>query len=263
MISSLEQFNAAIRDIRKDSAEATEILFRGQVDSSWMVKSTLERIGIPKIPCSEYYLFIDKIKPLINPFIESKYQRKATTAGYPINFGEYDKTSWSLPELEYLTYLRHHGFPTPIIDWTKSPYVALFFSCEDFATSRTDGKVFVYSKSNAASVEGSSIPTLQTIGEYVETDKRHVAQQSKYLVPIIYLKEWQFITFGTVSLAKQAFYTVKELEIESDAKAGIIRELTVMNINRFTMYLSEDSLIRNYADVFALEYMDKLKGRNC
>ena len=48
-------------------------------------------------------------------------------------------------------------------------------------------------------------------------------------------------------------YDFVEIEIANEAKISIIKELRKMNINRYTMYLDEDSLIRNFADEFSLE----------
>ena len=35
---------------------------------------------------------------------------------------------WDFPGGGYLAYLRHHGFPSPLLDWTKSPYIAAYFA---------------------------------------------------------------------------------------------------------------------------------------
>src|SRR5579871_975887 len=35
------------------------------------------------------------------------------------------------PGYDYMAYLRHHGFPSPLLDWTRSPYVAAFFAFRD------------------------------------------------------------------------------------------------------------------------------------
>jgi hypothetical protein len=32
------------------------------------------------------------------------------------------------PGYEYMAYLRHHGFPSPLLDWTRSPYIAAYFA---------------------------------------------------------------------------------------------------------------------------------------
>lgn len=253
MIESLKQFDEEIERIKKENTACSKTLYRGQVDSSWEIISSLERIGIEEISCKEYYSHIDKLKPLINPLIKNKFTRKMTPSGYPFKFDEYDEGSWNLPEMEYLTYLRHHGFPTPIIDWTESHYVALFFACEDFAKSKSNGKVFVYNEIINGRIGGDNIPNLGRIGRYVETDKRHFAQQAQYLIPVMYEKEWKLITFKKVKEDKTNNYDFIEIEIVNDAKRTIIKELRKMNINRYTMYLDEDSLIRNFADELSLK----------
>ena len=98
--------------------------------------------------------------------------------------GDHEKHPYIFPEVEYLIYLRHHGFPAPIIDWTASQYIALFFACEDFANSKTDGKVFFYKHTITNQNPGE--PWLEIIFPSVETDRRHFSQQCWYLLPQIY-----------------------------------------------------------------------------
>lgn len=253
IINTLKQFDEETERIKAKCPDGSVILYRGQVDSSWKIRSSLERVGTEEISCKEYYRHIDKLKPLINPLIKNKFIRKMTPSGYPFKFDEYDSGSWSLPEMEYLTYLRHHGFPTPLIDWTESHYIALFFACEDFANSKTNGKVFVYNEETNGHIGGNDVPDLKRIGRYVETDKRHFAQQSQYLLPVIYDQEWKLIIFRRVIEDKANTYNFVEIEIAREAKRAIIKELRRMNINRYTMYLDEDSLIRNFADEWSIE----------
>jgi hypothetical protein len=257
-IKNLKQFDKEIeRIITVAQTERTKFLYRGQPDSSCEITSSLERYEVEEISCKEYYQHIDSLKPLINPLIKNKFIRRMTAAGYPFEFDDYGPGSWSLPEMEYLTYLRHHGFPTPIIDFTGSRYIALFFACENFVNSTTNGKVFVYADGgNVGKLGGNDIPDLRRIGRYVETDKRHFAQQSQYLIPLIFEKEWKFISFKRVIGDKTNKYPFFEIEIVNEAKKAILNELRGMNINRYTMYLDEDSLIRNFADEFSLQ-----KGR--
>lgn len=187
MIKSVKEYTDEIDRLAKDNTSCN-FLYRGQADADWEIKSTLERSRINEIACDEYYREVDKYKPLLNPVAGSRFERKFDRAGYNFNFDTYEEGSWELPEMEYLAYLRHHGFPTPLIDWSASPYVALFFACEDFCESETNGKVYVYLPPKIK-FGGSNVCELRHIGKYVEAGKRHFAQQSEYLIPIVYHRE--------------------------------------------------------------------------
>jgi len=251
MISTLEEYTAEIKRIDSELDASESNLYRGQSDSNWEIKTSLQRHGVDRISCEKYYSLIDRYKPLINPIIDCKFERKFTTAGYPFDFKEYDEGSWILPEMEYLTYLRHHGFPTPLLDWSSSPYVALFFACEDFHSSKTNGKVFVYAPLKMR-IGANDIPYLRHIGRFVEAGKRHFAQQSEYLLPTVYNTSWNFITFKEVIEDTSNPHTVQEIEINNDSKKELMIDLKKMNISRYTMYLDEDSLIKGFADEWAL-----------
>jgi hypothetical protein len=252
MISTIEAYAAEINRIVSDMGDKSCILYRGQRNSGWEIKSSLERQGKNRITCEEYYKLIDRYKPLLNPVIDRKFERRSNLGGYTFDFEEYEEGSWGLPEMEYLTYLRHHGFPTPLIDWSVSPYVALFFACEDFLESKTSGKVFVYAPPKIR-LGGNDIPDLRHIGRYVEAGKRHFAQQSEYLIPTVYVTEWEFISYKEVIQSCKNEHSIIEVEICNNSKAKIMTELSRMNINRYTMYLDEDSLIKTFADEWALQ----------
>ena len=48
-------------------------------------------------------------------------------------------------------------------------------------------------------------------------------------------------------------HVLREIIISKDVKAKLMKELNEMNINRYTMYLNEDALIKSLADEWALE----------
>jgi len=252
MIETINDYREEILII-KNQLDQGHMLFRGQINHSWEIKSSLERHGIEAIECNKYYSLIDRYKPLINPLIENRFERRSTREGYPFNFKEYEEGSWELPEMEYLAYLRHHGFPTPMIDLSYSCFIALFFACEDFnKEEKEDGKVFLYSPPSIW-VSENDIPDLRKIGRYVEAGKRHFAQQSQYIIPVQFDSEWKFISFRKVIDHAQNVHEFKEIKISKDVKAKLMKELNEMNINRYTMYLNEDALIKSFADEWALE----------
>jgi len=211
MIETISDYKEEILKFKSELDEGRELLFRGQSNYSWEIRSSLERHGIETIACEKYYSLIDRYKPLINPFIEKRYERKLTEAGYPFDFKEYEKGSWTLPEMEYLAYLRHHDFPTPLIDLSMSCFIALFFACEDFnQETKIEGKVFLYSPPRIR-IGGNDVPDLRKIGRYVEAGKRHFAQQSQYVIPTVYDSEWKFITFKNVIESKKNDHKLHEI----------------------------------------------------
>jgi hypothetical protein len=254
MIETINDYREEILKFKGELGQERVTLFRGQSNHSWGIKSSLERHGIDLIECEQYYKIIDRYKPLINPLIENRYERRSTRSGYPFAFNEYEEGSWELPEMEYLAYLRHHGFPTPLIDLSSSYFVALFFACEDFnqVDKKQDGKIFLYSPPKFTR-GGNNVPGLRRIGKFVEAGKRHFAQQSQYLIPVEYDYEWKFITFRKVIEDKNNKHELRELTISKDYKSKLMKELHEMNINRYTMYLNEDALIKSLADEWALE----------
>lgn len=253
MVETIKDYREEILKFKSELDQGRLTLFRGQSNHSWKIQSSLERYGIEIIECEKYYRIIDRYKPLINPLIENRYERKATSSGYPFDFKEYEEGSWKLPEMEYLAYLRHHGFPTPLIDLSSSYLIALFFACEDFnQETKVDGKIFLYSPPQTR-VGGNDIPDLRRIGRYVEAGKRHFAQQSQYLIPTVFDSEWKFITFKKVIESRKNNHELREITISKDVKAKLMKELNDMNINRYTMFLNEDALIKSLADEWALE----------
>ncbi len=250
MISDINEYISKIQSIKSSTGHNDSILYRGQSDSGWKIETSLERYGKKRIGCNDYYLQIDAYKTLINPLVDRKFKRETTRAGYPFDFNQYEKGSWELPEMEYLAYLRHHGFPTPLIDWSRSLHIALFFACEDFNKTKTDGKVFVYIPPKIRS-GGNDVPDYRHIGRYVEVGKRHLAQQSEYLIPIVYTSEWEFIPFKEVAGRDVNDHKIIEIIVNKSSKANIMKDLDDMNINRYTMYMDQDSLIKSLADEWA------------
>lgn len=105
------------------------MLFRGQSDASWQLQTTLERYPVRILNAGDYYLAISAAKLQIETYTNQSWEildflgYKTMLESKKDTFGLFD-----FPAYEYMVYLRHHGFPSPLLDWTFSPYVAAFFA---------------------------------------------------------------------------------------------------------------------------------------
>lgn len=115
--SSWEDFGSVIRVLRY--GKTADRIYRGQHDPSWTLQSRFERsLSATKASFPSLRFPGDSFEQL--------------RSGYLARFREYVAgTGWAAPGLDedQLWALgRHHGLITPLLDWTRSPYVAAFFA---------------------------------------------------------------------------------------------------------------------------------------
>ncbi|MCI5115728.1 MAG: FRG domain-containing protein [Candidatus Electrothrix sp. AW1] len=105
--------------IEKINSFPNHYIYRGHSNSSWFMQTTLERGAGAKFS---------------KEFAE-KYERYSKDE-FLARFHLYDKENVSPKTLlEWLSIMQHYGVPTRLLDFTTSPYAALYFSLETYDTS--------------------------------------------------------------------------------------------------------------------------------
>ncbi|MGY4501998.1 hypothetical protein ACVWYH_005955 [Bradyrhizobium sp. GM24.11] len=155
------------------------------------------------------------------------------------------------PHYAYMAYLRHHGFPSPLLDWSGSPYVAAYFAFAEPAGENV--AIYVYRERGPGGFKlgGSDEPSIRQLGPYVSGPKRHFAQKSQYTV----CTHWNegapcFWSHDDVCQAydpKAQFQQdiISKFVLPRSERDSVLKELDDYNLNAFTLFGSEESLMQS------------------
>jgi hypothetical protein len=155
-------------------------LFRGHAKESWKLKTTLERYSEKVYSITDFYEILLSVKPAVASFTS-----KSWNLDPKLRIDE--KYYGPPPGYDFMIYLRHHGFPSPLLDWSRSPYIAAFFAFQprlEKDESNIAIYVFVeyYERSEKVSPRRADYAHIIGLGPYVQTHKRHFIQQCEYTI---------------------------------------------------------------------------------
>jgi len=223
--------------------------FRGQQDATWPLQSSLSRY--------------------LDAFIQNKgtwrmreerairiFRRKA--------HNYLDKSAVLDDDLRCLGLMQHHGAPTRLLDFTKSPFVAAFFALE---IAVTDAAVFALNTpvlwDGNATPQGKPELTREAIdprrkgnferyflqndneiiwiGEPTEMDRRLVAQSGTFVMPGVLDKPLDEI------LSQYPFEStlIKKIVLPQSIRQEAMRALYRMNITNATLFPDLDGLAKS------------------
>jgi hypothetical protein len=259
-LSKWSDFKGSLQSIREEHGylrhedeviREHDILYRGHGNSDWKLLTTLERFSNEHWNVDKYCRAITRCAPQIESFTGTKWDLPTYPEIQKELKDNFDKVRVHLPAYTYWVYLRHHGFPSPLLDWTKSPYIAAFFAFSQH-TASDNVAIFAYIE-RPEGVKGGSIgdPIINVKGPYVSTHKRHFLQQAIYTTCARYdyaEEKHSFVEHENVfSKNDQRQDMLIKITMPSSEKNIAFKELNLYNINYFSLYQTEDALVKHLA----------------
>lgn len=242
LVQSWSQFNDYI-------ATRDGWAFRGQADASWPLLSALPRRLLQhNVPRDQWHQREERAIRI--------FRRKAHVY-LP------DKSMLD-DDLRCLAMMQHHGAPTRLLDFTKSPFVAAFFALEK---SRGPAAVYALNTPGIWAARPDFDPSLTRdaidprvpgnferyfainklpvvwFGEPKEMDRRLVAQSGLLVVPGVLDKPLDMLL--DQYLHGQAL--VERVLIGPEVRAQAMHELYRMNITQATLFPDLEGLARSIA----------------
>jgi hypothetical protein len=237
-------------------------LFRGLASCKWSLQTTLERYfedeKVPNDPSFLSYYRRASLSPksAVETLIGRRWDNfpdywKVADGAERNSVGWLDRLLAGQPEIyEFFIYLRHHGYPSPLLDWTASPYVAAFFAFDAVNREETPASAAVYAfVPDSSGGVFRSEAQLSLVGPYGRSHARHLSQQSWYTW-CVERKAHDYLIRPhdeIIAGAAEPDGKVLKLVIPAAERLVALKELDLMNVNAFSLFGSEDSLVRTVA----------------
>ena len=242
-LSSLIDFEekmVALREWREKTKTPYHLLFRGQADADWALKTTLERKG-HNLDFDCYLYAVRNCLPEIQTYTGESWSIDLPEDGY---VGKYFQTEFSNSNIyRYFAWLRHYGFPSPLLDWSQSEYIALYFALRE-QRENTDAAFYVYLRSckKHGQVTGSSKPTIYSFGHTVHVNERHMAQQGEYTLCACQKENMIKFCAHDEGVVKKDQDLIWKFTLPFDLRNELLEKLMKMNIYSYTLFQTTNAL---------------------
>jgi hypothetical protein len=207
------------------------LVYRGQ-PRHWRLQTSYHRTGYADI-----ISYLDDTVPELEKYINSVSKHEFNS-----------KDDRDLGAL--LNLAQHHGYPTPLLDWTRSPYVAAFFAFEDKSRIKTGGSVSVFSFNahrwarmvgNVAQLRVPNV-VIRTVDLPVFGNSRALPQQSMTMFSNINDIE---AVIADNERSKGDF--LKAIAIPAQDRDAAMRDLALMGITWGSMFPDLDGICKQLA----------------
>lgn len=238
-----------------------DLLFRGQREANWTLETTLERYKPSSLTLGHYYTSIWAALPQIEAHTQQRWEIELPNTyrdkTRDSDAGFYFKAQF--PGYDYMCYLRHHGFPSPLLDWTRSPYIAAFFAFRKEGAPNGRVAIYVYRETDAGSKAGMlGAPGIEVRGPYVRTHRRHFLQQCQYTVCMQYkglapAGEWHYASHEAVFAVQPTGLQLAgqdqlwKFTLPRSERERVLTYLDEHNLNAYSLFGSEEALMEMMA----------------
>lgn len=218
-----------IENIESVFIDHPRFLYRGHQDSDWMLESTFDRY---------YRMTLESLDEELRPKQMYKEYLNNHLGNFKKNsIGRRIHPNKKLKDEEWWALGQHYGLNTPLLDWSNSPYIALYFALnEPMAPVSKKRTLWVFNPVGLNEIYRKQKLTsfIKVIDSPIDENIRLLSQKGKFsLTPNGMSIENYIKTNINLSGAKPFLFRI---DIPENLREIFLLHLNSMNINHSTIY---------------------------
>lgn len=233
-ITSWEHFNREVERFKNHNSYLSELWFRGQSNSNWKLQTSIHRIA-------ERYNLNKKKTEGFEQTMFREFTSKAHTYA-DLKNGQFEMGD----EVVWWSIMQHYGCPTRLLDWTESPYVALYFAID--GNWDQDGVVYVFHQAFHGDVNKRHNPIpKEDIFKYPDKNivlpilinfhsSRSIAQQGTFTFSPNILLDHETGIYMTYQLEPSDKVHCWKYTIPSNLKIEFLSRLRTLNVSANSLF---------------------------
>jgi hypothetical protein len=199
-------------------------LFRGQENNTWKLRTSFYRTGRANL-----FKFMRED-------VNTLHRHLSGLTTHRFDLGN------ALDYAAFLALVQHHGYPTPLLDWTQSPFIAAYFAYRNLDASKIRADQFVRihifdgrlwnARMERAGVISPAFLHMTLLEPLAINNPRVVPQQSASMVTNVDDLEWYV---RDKESGDQTTF-LKAIDLPAAERPTVLRELALMGINAGSLF---------------------------
>ena len=229
---------------RQPLARREQFLFRGHASAGWELEPTLDRTYSFQgdEDRSGVYLSLlrefknEGYRSVANPY-SNEYEILERTTMSAADHEHADagvNADYRLFDTAFHLVARHHGVPSPFLDWTGSPYVAAFFAFEWAGPPRTDSVAIWVCDRESLPIEALGHIQFFDEPEHIRYNPRALRQKGRFL--------WKLTSVH--GLEQLLGSSLTKINVPAVLREEALADLDAMGINAGSLFADLDHAAR-------------------